>query len=468
MRTTRVRSLMVVAVAITAGLLLATFSPATPSATAATTVISPDAPIKHVVIMYQENHTFDNVLGALCVADNRCDGATTAKLSNGQTYTLTQAADVIPNVSHSTKSQQKAINGGQMNQFDLIVGCTKAKNYQCLSEFAPSQIPNLAALARKYVISDRTFQMDRVLSWGAHLELVTTDLDGFTGEIPKQASYAPKLAAKYWGCNGNKVTGWKSAPNAAQQWVPACVPRPDGTGTFWDTYGPNGSPQPSPVANVPTILDSLNNAGKTWKMYLTEEGFDICSYIEKCHDSPQQKTNLAKPSTIVDDATAGTLPDLSILLPDGPGGNTSQHNNASMAFGDNWIGKSVDAILKGPQGNSTAIFITYDDCGCFYDHVAPPSPQLGLRVPMVIISPWAKPGYTDSTPTSFIGMITFVEHLFGLPPLTVADQNSYDYANSFDFSQSVGVANFRPQTTQISRAEQRELDANPPDPDDPT
>ena len=464
----RARSILGAAIAITAGVLLATFVPATPSATAAATVISPSSPIKHVVIMYQENHTFDNVLGPLCVADNRCDGAINATLSTGSTYALTQATDVIPNVSHSTKSQQKAINGGKMDQFDLIVGCTRAKNYQCLSAYQPSQIPNLAALARRYVISDRTFQMDRVLSWGAHLELITSDLDGFTGEIPKQASYAPKLAAKYWGCNGNRVTGWKSSPTAAVQDVPSCVPNPDGTGTFWDRYGPNGSPQTSPVHSVPTILDSLNNAGKTWKMYVTQTGFDICSYVAKCHSSSQQTTNVVKTQTIVDDAKNGKLPALSILLPSGPNGNSSQHNNASMAVGDNWIGAAVDALLKGPDANSTAIFITYDDCGCFYDHVPPPSAQLGLRIPMVIVSPWVKAGFTDSTPVSFIGMMTFVEHLFGLPPLTAADQNSYDYANSFDFTQSVGASTFRAKTTQISEAEQQEIANNPPDPDDPT
>ncbi|HVT78495.1 MAG TPA: alkaline phosphatase family protein [Acidimicrobiales bacterium] len=438
------------------------------SPSAAATSISPSAPIKHVVILYQENHTFDNVLGALCVADNRCDGATSAKLSTGQTYVLTQANDNIPNVSHSTKSQQKAIDGGKMDQFDRIVGCTKAKNYACLSQFAPSQIPNLAALARNYVISDRTFQMDRVLSWGAHLELVTSDLDGFDGEIPSQPSYAPKLAAKYWGCNGNKVTGWQPTPAAAEQQVPACVPRPDGTGTFWDRYGPSGSPQTSPVKTVPTILDSLNNAGKTWKMYLSEEGFDICSYVAKCHDSSQQTTNVVKTNTLLTDASNGKLPDLSIVLPNGPGGNTSQHNNASMAVGDNWIGQAVNALLQGPEANSTAVFITYDDCGCFYDHVPPPSAQLGLRVPMVIVSPWVKKGFTDSTPTSFIGMMTFTEHLFGLPALTSADANAYDYANSFDFTQSLTTAKFKPQTTQISQAEQQKLAANPPDPDDPT
>src|SRR5262249_36762987 len=153
-----------------------------------------------------------------------------------------------------------------------------------------------------------------------------------------------------------------------------------------------------------------------------------------------------KTPTILTDAANGTLPDFSILLPSGDKVGTSQHNNTSMAAGDNWIGKAVNALMQGPEANSTVVFITYDDCGCFYDHVAPPSAQLGLRVPMVIVSPWARKGYTDSTPTSFIGMITFTEHLFGLPSLTAADANSYDYANSFDFTQSLTSARFKAST----------------------
>jgi phospholipase C len=454
------------AVAAVAGLVVA--SVAVPGASVAAAAITPAAPIKHVVILYQENHTFDNVLGALCQTDHRCDGATTAKLSDGTTRALSKATDVIPNVSHSTKSQLKAIDGGRMDMFDKIAGCTAAVNYACLSQFAPDQIPNLAALARQYVISDRTFQMDRVLSWGAHLELITSDLDGFEGDIPKPVKYAPKTPSHNWGCNGNKVTGWKPNPGAPRQDVPACVPNADGTGTFWDMYGPNGSPRTSPVHSIPTILDSLNAASKTWKMYVTQPGFDICTYVVKCYKSAQHATNVVKTNAILTDAAAGSLPDFSIVLPSGPRGNTSQHNAASMAVGDNWIGEVVNALLAGPQAKSTAVFITYDDCGCFYDHVPPPTEQLGLRIPMVIVSPWAKKGYTDSTPTSFIAMMTFTEHLFGLPALTSADANSYDYANSFDFTQAQPTAKFRPTSTKISDEEQAELDANPPDPDDPT
>jgi phospholipase C len=435
----------------------------------AVTAITPDAPIKHVVIIYQENHTFDNVLGKLCVIDQRCNGATAATLSTGATYDLTQAADFIPNVSHGTNTQGKAINNGLMNEFDKVPGCTAATGYACLTQYDPSQIPNLAAIARQYAISDATFEMDHVLSFGAHLELVTTDLDGFGGEIPKKVSYAPKTPSKNWGCNSTKVTGWRPDPSAKEQLVPSCIPLPGGVGTFWDTWGPNGIPQVSPVATVPTVLDELNEAGKTWRTYLTQEGFDICSYVAKCHDSSQQQDNVDKTTQILKDAAAGTLPDVSIVLPSGTGGNTSQHNHTSMAIGDNWIGTLMSSLQASPEWDSTAVFITYDDCGCFYDHVVPPNPEWGLRLPMVIASPWVKPGSTDSTPTSFVGMMTFIEHLFGLAPLTAADADSYDYADSFDFTQTPDLVRMKPVTTKVGAAELRQIAKSPwIEDDDPT
>jgi phospholipase C len=118
---------------------------------------------------------------------------------------------------------------------------------------------------------------------------------------------------------------------------------------------------------------------------------------------------------------------------------SSQHNQKSMLAGDNWIGRVVAAIQNGPDWASTAIFITYDDCGCFYDHVRPPrnpdGTRQGPRVPMVIVSPYAKPGSTDSTNATFASILAYTEHTFGLPALSANDAAAYDYANSFDYTQ---------------------------------
>jgi phospholipase C len=140
-----------------------------------------------------------------------------------------------------------------------------------------------------------------------------------------------------------------------------------------------------------------------------------------------------------------------------------------MIKGDNWIGEMVSAIENGPNWSSTAIFITYDDCGCFYDHVAPgknpDGTQQGVRVPMVIVSPFAKPGFTDSTPATFASVLAFTEHTYGLAPLSTNDASAYAYSNAFDFTQAPAGAVPLHQST-VPASSQTASDAA--DDDDPT
>ena len=110
-----------------------------------------------------------------------------------------------------------------------------------------------------------------------------------------------------------------------------------------------------------------------------------------------------------------------------------------MTAGDNWLGQVASAVMNGPEWRSTALFITWDDCGCFYDQVAPGTnpdgtPQ-GPRVPLVIVSPYAKQSYTDTTPTTFAGILAYTEHIFKLAPLGPNDAQAYPFTNAFNYSQ---------------------------------
>ena len=150
-----------------------------------------------------------------------------------------------------------------------------------------------------------------------------------------------------------------------------------------------------------------------------------------------------------------------------PTGGVSQHNGDLMTPGDNWIGKVVSAIEKGPEWRSTAIFITYDDCGCFYDHVARPWPRLGVRLPFVIVSPYARAGFTDPSVGSIDSILAYVEHTFGVAPLTRNDAHAYDFWKSFDYTQAPlpGVPMVR---TIVQKAVREYAAAHPPNPNDPT
>ncbi len=118
----------------------------------------------------------------------------------------------------------------------------------------------------------------------------------------------------------------------------------------------------------------------------------------------------------------------------------SEHNGFSMTTGDNWLGHQVAAVMNGPNWGSTAIFIVWDDCGCFYDQVPPGTnpdgtPQ-GPRVPLVIVSPYARAGYTDTTPATFASILAYGEQTFGLSPLTFNDAFAYPFSRAFNYHQA--------------------------------
>jgi phospholipase C len=446
-----VASLAIVVVAVAAGSLWA----AAPGAARSRF----STPIQHVVVIFQENHSFDNVFGPLCVQDHRCNGVATGVLPNGTRIPLKRAADLVPDVGHSAGAQTTAINGGAMNGYAHLRGCEATTRYRCYTAYRPDQIPNLAALARAFVISDQTFETSRIGSWGSHIALVASDPDGFVGDPEKgQSSHKGKGG----GCDSYKDALWQAPEGGDALLVPSCIP---------DLAG-NGPYRPSPVQYVPTIIDRMTAAGLSWKLYAADgpdaQGggtgyvWAVCPTFAECLFS-EQKDDFVPSGDVLADAADGTLPNLTLIVPNPP---HSQHNDQSMLEGDNWIGSIVDRIEHSPQWDSTAIFITYDDCGCFYDHVLPPS-YAGIREPMVIVSPYAKAGYTDSHVTTFNGMLAYVEHVFDVPPLSDADAFAYDFSNSFDYTQ-------RPRTgipmvtSPVPKWELDWMKAHPQDEDDIT
>jgi phospholipase C len=387
--------------------------------------------IRHVVVIYQENHSFDNVFGRYCVRTGRCDGTTTGKLRGGTPIHLRTSPDLVPAVGHTGPAQTRAIDGGKMDGWQSIQGCSERDNYGCLTQFNPSQIPNLIHLVRHFAMSDRTFYMDNVATWGAHLELVTGTLDGFLG-IERPSGPAPSPGAG-WGCDSGMDAAWRPHPGGTVSRVPACVPD---FSLDPQRYPYGGAYRSTPVRHVPTLMDQLDTAGRSWKLYSAtgpqENGYGlaICPTFAGCLYTSQHR-NLVDHRDVLKDARRGRLPNFSIVL---PSWSLSQHNSESMAIGDNWIGKVVGTIEKSPDWRSTAILIAYDDCGCFYDHVPPPN-GVGIRTPMTIVSPWVKKGYVDSRPTSIASIMAFAERTFDLPAMTSRDAAAYSYRHAFDFHQ---------------------------------
>jgi phospholipase C len=382
-----------------------------------------------------ENHTFDSMLGYWCDDHpSRCpDGGmpSAVTLSNGAVVVPGVMPDIVPQVLHTVQSQQAAIDGGKMDGWQKIPGCGPKGGYACISGYQPSQIPNTIRLARSFAISDHTFSMAASPSWGGHLYAATGSLDGFLGANPKPAKGEPRGPG--WGCNSYRITPWRAKPTSQLKWVPSCVPDP--------SLGlPNGGAfRSTPVSYLPTILDRLNAAGKSWRIYgdttpkgYTDTGYawDICPTLAECFYTAQHKNNVAA-KTFIPDAQAGALPDFSTVTPGGQDAIYSEHNGLSITAGDNWIGRVTSAVMNSPDWSSTVLFITWDDCGCFYDQVPPGTnpdgTSQGPRVPLIVVSPYAKPGYTDTTATTFAGVLAYTEHNFGLAPLGVNDALAYPF-----------------------------------------
>lgn len=426
-------------------------------------------PIQHVVFIIQENHSFDNVLGPWCVATHRCDGATTGLGSSGQTIPLSAATDQVPQVPHTVDAQTLAIDGGKMDGFSKIAGCTATSSYKCYTAYGATStaIHNVTTLANGFVVSDRTFEDNTVASWGMHVESLTATMDGFNGGgTPHTGSKG--VLGPGWGCDSGLDTGWVSSTGKSAN-VPACVPDPS-LNPVQFPFG--GAYRATPVPYVPTILDRLGVAGLTSKMYVglpngakgntSGYGWAICPTFAECLYTNQGQ-NMVANTQVISDATSGTLPNFAVVTPTQ---TNSQHNGDSMTVGDNWLGQVLNAIQTGPEWSSTAVFLTWDDCGCFYDHVAPPA-GLGIRVPTIIVSPYARAGTTDSNTASYASVLAFTEAAFSLPPLATKDAVAYNYSASFNYAQPP-LGPVRLTMTPVSAAELQAVANSPPDPNDRT
>jgi hypothetical protein len=419
------------------------------------------------VVIDLENHAFDDVLGAFCVEqrrgevvraglNQRCDGTRRGVLATGERVGLSSELDVGVGVSHSVRAQGWAINGGKMDGFSTIPGCrsTDHPKYGCLAQYDPlrghcgsggtaSCIPNLSHLASSFAISDRTFEFRTTPSWAGHMVLGSATIEHFTGWNPEPVPGAP--TGQGLGCDSGKMTQWLGPSQIVM--VPSCIPDASGSmGPVWASYsGPHAQP-------VPTIFDRLDEGGVPWKIYSGNYAWSICPTFWSCLGSSQ--FNHQQPvGNLSTDLAAGKLPAVSFVIPEG---QLSAHQpSAPMSAADTWVGGLVTDIMNSPEWSSTTIFITFDDCGCFYDHVNPlvHNSEWGVRVPMIIVGPYVRAGFTDHQPATFISMLTYIESTFGLAPLApcsdvgAADPSctddvrgpsgttTYGYADVFDLQQ---------------------------------
>jgi phospholipase C len=364
--------------------------------------------IQHIVFIIKENRSFDEYFGLFPGAD----GATTGVTSTGQVISLERTPDEVVDMGHDWTSAVTATDGGKMDRFDLIIDGNLNGEYMSYSEMTQADIPNYYAYAQNFVLSDRTFSSLHGPSFSNHLYTIAAQ----SGGVISVPSAPGMLQLRSWGCDspaGSHVTAI------------------DDEGDISEIF---------PCLDFQTLADNLDGAGVSWKSYAPSEGepgYEYSAYdaISHIRNTSAWTENVVPDTQFATDAAGGNLPAVSWLVT----GPTSEHPPNSTCLGENWTVQQLNALMQGPDWATTAVFLTWDDFGGFYDHVPPPDLDeygLGPRVPMLIISPYALSGYISHTQYEFSSVLKFIEERFNLPPLTERDANANDTTDSFDFSQA--------------------------------
>ncbi len=369
----------------------------------------------HIVIIVQENRTFDNLFATYPGAD----GTTVGKTHDG-TMRLREAkleSSISPGNGYSHWIRD--YNHGRMNGFDLDpIGRTPGTYvYQYVN---PAQIGPYWDLAKHYVLSDHTFQTEGSGSFTAHQDLIRggTEIDS-SHNIIDFPTHAP------WGCDAppGTTTSLITADNQWQQY--------QGRGPF-------------PCLTYRTLRDLLDPKQLSWRYYAPTVGGSFAGNLWNAFDvikavryGPEWSMNEATPETrVFEDISRDTLPAVSWVIPDF---QNSDHPGDNSDTGPSWVAQVVNAIGRSPAWDTTAIVIVWDDWGGWYDHVAPPGPRrfggLGFRVPMIVVSPYAKPGYVSHRQYELGSIVRFVEDNWHLPRLGTTDVRSADFVDDFfDFT----------------------------------
>ncbi len=385
--------------------------------------------IDHVVVIFQENRTPDNLFHDPVLISRGADIATAGTNSKGQTITLGQI-NLASNydLSHAHSAFLAMYDGGKMDGADLIeVSCNKdpacpPPNPQFMY-VNPGDVQPYFQLAEQYTFGDRMFQTNQGPSFPAHQFIIS-------------GTSAPTATSNLFA-SGNLNRGS----------IAGCIALP---GTTVDLIDPSGRFSAAyPCFEHPTLTDLLDARGISWRYYAPSAGSiwtgpDAIQHI--CQPQTQNGElvctgsawkNVIIPQTqVLADIANNQLAKVSWVIPTG---SDSDHPQGNDGTGPSWVASIVNAFGHSQYWSTTAIFITWDDWGGWYDHVAPKvinSYEYGFRVPLIVVSPYAKPAYISHVTHDFGSILKFVEQNFSLPSLGYADSPADNLSDCFDFSQN--------------------------------
>lgn len=410
--------------------------------------------VKHVVVIYMENHSFDNLYGQFPGADglaqarqeniiqlNQADqpyktlppiprsSAFPTNLPNTY-FNIDQyipADQVTPDVEHRFYQEQLQINGGKMNKY-AHYNFTKGL---AMGYYRTKDIP-LYDLARKYTLCDHFFHSVFGGSFLNHQWLIAAASPLFPN--------SPASITAQVDTDGKLIKDGTVTPDGyAVNTINSINLHPAGANPAFLV----------PTLTGPNIGDRLSDKGISWAWY--SGGWDntiagkpdasftfhhqpFAYFSRYAEGTPGRKEHLKDETEFLEAAKKGTLPSVSFIKPIGL--ENEHPGESTVTGGESHAVELINAVLNGPNGKDAVIILTYDENGGFWDHIAPPKIDKwgpGTRIPALIISPFAKKGYVDHTSYETVSILSFIEKRWDLKPLNNRDKQADPLSNAFDF-----------------------------------
>ncbi|MBV9292704.1 MAG: hypothetical protein JO222_09660 [Frankiales bacterium] len=408
--------------------------------------------IQHVIVIMQENRSFDSYFGTYPGADGipRRHGHFRVCVPDPQRKICQppyhDRQDRNGGGPHHMSSFNKDVAHGRMDGFIKTAEnakhhCAEVDNPYCAPATRPDvvgyhdgrDIPNYWAYARHYVLQDHMFEPVRSWSLPAHLFLVS-EWSAICEQLANPSSCVNSPNQPHWG---QRRGTW---PNTHFDWTDLTYLM-HSVGVSWRYYVEGGAePDCGTGAMACTPTSQNANRPSIWN--------PLPAFTTVHLDN--ELNNIVPADKFLTAAQDGTLPNVSWIVPNQ---HDSEHPPARVSDGQAWVTQLVNAVMRGPDWSTSAMFVTWDDWGGFYDHVRPPKVDgngYGLRVPGIVISPYARRGYIDHQTLSFDAFAKFIEDDFltsaRLDPLTdgrwdprtdVRESSPAlgDLVNDFDFTQ---------------------------------
>ena len=363
-------------------------------------------PIKHVVFLIKENRTYDHLFGLFPGGNG-----TTVGMDRGQPRPLQPGTDqrVPGDIPHCYNCAIVAWNGGQNDQFDQ-----GPMGDWAYTQLAPDQLPNYWHWAEQNVLFDTFFASAVGPSFPNHLYTIAAQSGG-AHDNPRRDGFFSNT----FGCDAPEQQLVEVTDSEGQT---AMVP---------------------PCFDFLTEGDLLTRAGILWAHYSASEvqrGYIWSAYaaLRRYREDPEEWAKYMRPvDRVLEDIAGGTFPAVTWIT---PRFELSEHPEYNFCAGENWSTEVINAIMASPYWEDTAIFLTWDDYGGFYDHVPPPQVDdfgFGFRVPLIVISPYARQGVVSHELGEFSSVLRFMEDNYRLDRyLTERDANATPLLSAFDFTQT--------------------------------